>query len=104
MKFELVKKTVGQGVYSSIIEGRDWNVMATILFDKCLGAKPKPIRHYETFKEYADFAWSVIQNWDVRMVGKLREIFPQHFPPSLRKGGLVCEYDEAGDWAVYVKK
>lgn len=104
MKYEKVKQAVGRGVYTTVIEGRDFNVMATILIDKMLGEKPKPIKHYETFKEYADFAWEVIQNWDVRCVGRLRELFPQHFPPSLSKGSLVCEYDEQGDWAVYVNR
>ncbi len=104
MKFDAIKRTIGQGVYSSIIEARDWNVMACILLDKCLGPKPSAPQYCATFKEYADFAWNVIDNWDVRMVGKLREIFPQHFPKSLSKGKLICEYDEAGDWAVYVEK
>jgi hypothetical protein len=103
MKFETIKKKVAQGVYTNIIEMRDWNTMATILIDKMLSGKPKPIRHYETSKEYADFAWTVIDNWDVRMVGKLRELFPQHFPPTLLKGDLICDYDVDGDWAVYKK-
>ena len=94
---------VAQGVYTGIIEGRDWNTMVTILVDKMLGENPQTNRRYETFKEYADFAWSIIENWDVRMVGRLRDLFPQHFPHSLRKGQLVCEYDEQGDWAVYVR-
>lgn len=41
-----------------------------------------------------------ILNWDVRLVGQLRELFPKEFPTSLRKGQLLAEYDEAGDWAV----
>lgn len=104
MKFQKIKEMVGQGVYSDILEARDWNVMAGILLDKCLGSKPTEFHYCKTFKEYADFAWNIIDNWDVRTVSKLREIFPQHFPKSLNKGRLIGEYDKDGDWAVYVQK
>ena len=104
MKYEKVKEHIGRELYSMIIEGRDPNILATILIDKCLTGKPKKFRYCETWKEYADFAWGIVQNWDIRMIGKLREIFPYHFPKTLQKGNLVAEYDEDGDWAIFVKK
>lgn len=102
MKYEKVKQTVARNVYEMIMQGRDSNIMATILMDKLLGDKPKSPCAHKTFKEYADFACNIIDNWDIRCVGKLREIFP-FFPPSLQKGDLICDYDEDGDWCVYVK-
>lgn len=39
---------------------------------------------------YAGKAYERVMEWDVRRVGKLRELFPQHFPPSLRTGDLVA--------------
>ena len=104
MKYDKIKKQVGQYVYTSTIEGRDWNTMAVILLDKVMTNKPKPAMHYESFKEYADFAYDTIQNWDIRMVGKLRELFPSYFPKTLQKGQLICEYTEDGEgWEVFVE-
>lgn len=104
MKWNKIKDTVARGVYTQIKDCRSYDTMAVILIDKCLGlgAKPKLCSnlHNEVFKEYADKAWDVVQNWDVRCVGRLRDLFPQHFPPSLLKGNLVACYDQDGEWSI----
>lgn len=38
--------------------------------------------------------------WDVRACSRLRELFPQAFPPGLRHGPLTAFLDEAGDWVI----
>jgi len=104
MKYDKVKEHIGRELYSTIIGGHDVNILATILLDKCLSGRPKKAHSYETFKEYADFAWEVVQNWDIRCIGRLREIFPNYFPKTLQKGKLVAEYDDNGDWCLFVDK
>lgn len=103
MKYDTLKNHVIANVRSSIIEGRDWNTMATILLDKCLSGKPKKFKAFETFNEYADFATTVIENWDIRHVENLREVFPNYFPKSLSSGKLTCELAEDG-WHVFKLK
>jgi len=55
--------------------------------------------------KYADAACAVIDKWDIRAIGKLRELFPGFFPPSLQKGDLIAEYADTdpSDWNVFVK-
>ena len=49
---------------------------------------------------YADIAEKFVLKWDIRMVGKLREIIPELFPRSLKTGILVAEMDDNCDWVV----
>lgn len=105
MKWETVKSRVAAEVHSAIIQGRSWETMATILVDFVSGGQPKsPISSRESFKLYADKAAEVINNWDIRCAGKLRDLFPGAFPKSLSKGQLVGEHDASGEWVLNVRK
>ncbi len=56
---------------------------------------------YSTAKALADAAYLRVMAWDVRCVGTLRELFPQHFPKTLLKGPLVAFIeDESDEWVV----
>lgn len=100
MKWEKVKEAVACDVYTMIAIGRSVEVMTTMLVDMIASEKFELARE-GAFKKYADKAWEVVMNWDIRQVHKLRELFPESFPRSLRGKSLVAEYDEDGDWCVY---
>jgi hypothetical protein len=107
VKWEVVKNHVGREVHSKIQEGRDWETMATILVDFVIAGTHPPeaiVSSRASFKLYADKAWDTIQQWDIRAVGRLRDLFPGEFPKSLAKGDLVAFYDDKGDWAVCRKE
>jgi len=57
---------------------------------------------YATACALADAAHKRIMAWDIRCVGTLRMLFPDHFPKSLRSGNLVAftEDTDAGDWII----
>lgn len=99
MKWETVKKTVADQVHWWIIEGRNYENMSSMLLDMISSGNFKPA--HEAFPEYAAKAREVIMNWDIRCVGRLREVLPQFFPPSLKSGHLIAEYDENGDWVIF---
>lgn len=51
-------------------------------------------------EEWRRHGGRLIENWDVRMVGKLIELFPSCVPNHLRGRKMACDYDEKGNWAV----
>ena len=109
MKWEKVKRFVATNVYDMIIQGRDWkNTCPIILIDLIKSeidlnkVKGETSLHGRIFKLYADYAEKIIMNWDIRRAESLRKLF--EFPKSLQKGKLVAEYDEDGDWCVFVSK
>lgn len=101
MKYEAIKKQVAQNVYSMLEQGRggDTTYAAAVaaMFDAIAERRP----FEQSMKALADKCYNIIMNWDIRMVGKLRELFPVFFPASLRTGKLQCDYDGAGDWIVF---
>lgn len=113
MKWDKVLGEVAGRVYAQIIEARIWEIEAIILLDLmgCDFKLPDSVtkmsgwthRGYDLRKIYADKALDVIMAWDIRMAGKLRELFPGHFPKSLRAGPLVAACDDDGDWAIWAK-
>lgn len=100
MKWETLKKTVARGVFTAV--QTDWSHWDAILIDLLASnfeaKRGKP--DHTLITDYANAAYERVMDWDIRLVGKLRDLFPQQFPPSLLKGNLVCEYDETGDWCV----
>lgn len=102
MKWETIKKRVASNLYTQIIEGRSWEAMSDILLDIAFSNTPRHYSHYH-FKEYADKAYEIVMNWDIRSVGRLRNLFPQYFPKSLREGNLIAFYDEKDCWQVEKK-
>lgn len=99
MKYEQVKERVARGVYTQVLELRDQNAATYALMDAVAERRP----HRASLQVFADKCYEIIMAWDVRCVGKLRELFPGYFPPSL-KGPLEAGYDADGDWAVWSRQ
>ena len=97
MKWDTIKKTVASGAYTSIILCANPETIVACIFHSF--AEKKPPR--ESIQDLADIVYERIMKWDVRMVGKLRELFPYYFPKSLQKGILVAEYNEKCEWEIY---
>ncbi len=53
-----------------------------------------------SIKEVTNQTHKMILKWDVRQVGRLRELFPHLFPHSLAHGELIAGMDGKGDWCV----
>lgn len=104
MTWKKIQETVCTGLHADIIECRNPATVTAMLqdliasnFEAMKGVK----RHEETYA-YAEKACEIVMKWDVRCVIKLRELFPQHFPPSLSKGQLLCYMadNKNADWMV----
>jgi hypothetical protein len=106
MKYEIIKEQVAREVFSAIERGGMYGVGGANPYEAAVAAMFHSVAERQPFdvslKELAGKAHNVVMAWDVRMVGKLRDLFPGFFPKSLSKGKLVAEYDEAGDWVVFV--
>lgn len=100
MKWEKIKKSVAGYVYDQIVQGRDWVTMTAILLDATMGPRPGEALVSSLRRVYAEKAIEIIDGWDIRQVGRLRELFPDGFPSSLRRGTLVADHDARGDWQV----
>lgn len=107
MKWEVVKLTVAREVFTRIQQCGGGDVVASMLVDLVAsGFEVARGRHsHEIATAYADKAFKHVMAWDVRSVGRLRDLFPGFFPPSLRSGELVCYMaDNANsDWMVEKK-
>jgi len=102
MKWDKVKDTVVCNVRYMIIQARDFNIEANILRD-LMGSNWEALRGCEMHNVralYADKAAEAIDNWDIRAVERLRELFPHFFPSSLQKGKLEAFMGDSGDWEV----
>lgn len=47
-----------------------------------------------------DHIEEIIDKWDIRSVGRLRDLFPEAFPKNLRTGRIHAYINERGDWVV----
>lgn len=101
MKFETLKKKVADDVRKRIMRGLGWENILLDLVASGFAAK-KDTKKGKAIEAYADKAHEAIMNFDVRCVGKLRELFPESFPRSLSKGALVCGYDDNLNWVVTI--
>jgi hypothetical protein len=103
MKWDTLLRDVARKVYNNVLEGR--LAMDQILIDLIEsdyaaitdGGGANEIR-----KRYADKAYEVVMGWDVRSVGRLRDLFPYFFPENLQTGTLVASLEDAG-WVVLAK-
>ncbi len=43
---------------------------------------------------------AVVDNWDIRAIGRLRDLVPRAFPGRLARGVLECWIDDRGNWLV----
>lgn len=59
----------------------------------------KPVKPRMLLKEYCLEAEKLIDNWDIRMVGKLIELFPV-VPKWAIGRKFICDYNEKGDWVL----
>ena len=96
MLWENLKKHVAREIFTRIIEGRSFSTMASILFDGL--AADKPVSQKD-FKAYADKAYDIVMDWDIRAVERLREVVG-FFPKTLSTGSLIAYMDEKSDWIV----
>lgn len=105
MKFEAIKHQVATGLHRVILHGGDggppgpplkYEAAMAAMFDSLAERRP----FQASLEALANECRARVLNWDVRCVGKLRELFPDLFPPSLRKGPLVADYCDDGEWMV----
>jgi hypothetical protein len=103
MKWEVIKITVARGVFNQCLQCLG-DMPSLMLLDLVASdfAAARGRHSHEIATAYAEKAFERVMDWDVRCVGRLREIFPQHFPESLRTGRLACYMaDNANcDWMV----
>jgi len=98
MKYDILIDRVAVNVRTSIIRGAGLDGHLTLAAIDVMHTHKMDGRASIDF--IADKCYEIIINWDVRMIGKLRDIFPVYFPRSLRKGNLICGYNSDGDWEV----
>jgi hypothetical protein len=96
-RWDKLQKRIGAELYSSIIENRG-NVMPQVAACFDAMAERRPPR--ESLKALAERVYQTIMHWDIRQVGKLRGLFPEYFPKSLRTGHLDCYIDEHENWVI----
>lgn len=105
MKYEIIKERVACLVFTAIEQGGMYGVGGANKYEAVVAAVFHSVAERQpvavSLKELAGKAYDIVMAWDVRMVGKLRELFPEFFPKSLSKGKLIAEYDEQGDWVVF---
>lgn len=99
MKYDKLKKQVAGVVCSSIHQMRHDEANIAALLD-CVAEKRK---FYTSLNALEALVRERILAWDIRLVGKLRDLFPGAFPKTLRKGLLICDYSEQGDWCVTIQ-
>lgn len=98
MKYETLLNNVAADVHYSVINSvwmTDDTAVAALF-----AAAMAPAPAHATIRHLADEASKIVLRWDVRAIGRLRELFPRSFPRSLRSGRLVADYDQNGDWVI----
>lgn len=98
MKWEKLKEKIAKEVFTQIYQGMDFKVMSNILLDGMAANKPVS---QESFKEYADKAYEIVMNWDIRAVERLRQTVGL-FPKSLAKGKLLANMNKDGEWEINI--
>ena len=99
MKWDTVKRRVADAVYTGILnQHHSMDAQAAAMMDAI--AERRTVR--ESAADLAFQCHDIIMRWDVRMVTKLRDLFPQYFPNSLRSGNLLAymEDSEHSPWVV----
>ena len=97
MLYETIKERIADGVRTAILANAMPAANSAAILDAF--AERRPAR--QSLTALADLTCKRIMNWDIRCIGKLRELFPEHFPPSLRKGPLRCDFGGDDGWEVY---
>jgi hypothetical protein len=103
MKWDKVKSTIAREVYSNIKNTSISTNVANILLDLVVSdfqlCKENKIAPRKTIQLYADKAYEIIMNWDIRCINRLRDLFPSYFPKSLMKGELIIDFTD--NWYVF---
>ena len=116
MKWDILKRRCARelcwrvGQATSLPTGEAAKAVAKLLRD-CLDGYPIPDqigRHLEANGRFdaavveaaKDEICRRLDSWDIRAVGRLRDLIPEAFPRSLRNCTLVCLMDEEGCWCV----
>lgn len=76
----------------------DYKGMYLALTVSVIGAKR--IKPDALLDEWFNAGVAIIEQWDVRMVKKLVEIFPAIIPKKYHKGKCTADYNDDGDWIV----
>ena len=99
MKWDALKKRVASELYTSVMHGA---LTGEILADLAItGFREKRGRDRgQTIQAYANAVYEQVIAWDIRCVGRLRDLFPNSFPRTLRKGVLCGWQDDTGTWNV----
>ena len=115
MKWDTLKQRIVQALCHQLdvraaVKGQRNLAAARLLGDLFAGhTLPAPVRGYMEKKHRLGAAIQEaakdeicrrVDSWDIRGVGRLRELAPEAFPKSLRTGRLVATLDERGDWCV----
>lgn len=105
-KWDKIKDTVASAVGRELADsfsprGKEAAIAAVL----CVIDEPARGDWRTRVEEIASAAEARILAWDVRLAGRLRDLFPEFFPPELRSGALAAEMDDSpgADWVVYRK-
>jgi hypothetical protein len=104
VKYELLKARVAADLRTALERGLSHGSLNTgeaiiaAVFDSIAERRPLEV----SLDALIERTMSIVMNWDVRCVGKLRELFPDSFPKNLRTGSLVAyeNDDDGSEWYV----
>ena len=100
MKLETIKKNVKEMVRGRVSRAGGWPGDAQFL--ALMPAVEMRVKPGKLVDEWADEALKIVDRWDVRMVAKLIELFPESIPKKFR-GLPMAAYmadNENCDWMV----
>ena len=61
----------------------------------------QPVKNWrDNAKEMIKKAQAICDNWDIRMAGKLLELFPDIIAKKYRGRSFTCDMDERGNWCL----
>lgn len=104
MKWETLKRRVADDAASRVercVNECDVTLDLVLSDFQVLRNLPDAQKHHSSvLSVYANQVRSVVDNWDIRCVGSLRDLFSDYFPKSLRRGTLHIDTDAKGDWVV----
>ena len=107
MKWETIKKRVASGVRKMILTcpGTFPEEVVRDLIGSDFAALKRGIPIHDINQVYAEAAYDRIMEWDIRGIGKLRDLFPRFFPGTLQRSELRCYImdDPDGTWMVEAK-
>lgn len=99
-KYDTIKKNA-KAIFITVSGGRycESGIGSTqfLALYASLSGKQKP---KEILNEWIDEGIKLIDNWDIRMVRKLIELFPGCIPQAYHKRAPLLDMNEDGDWCL----